>query len=86
MYGYFDVKKNKLKWTGSREDLKAFDLTLIDEETGEATTWRSLSGGKWIFESKPLVVTWQDEKRKYILRGREECRLRRADKNLYGAK
>ena len=38
LYGYFDVKKNKLKWTGSLEDLKAFVLTLIDEETAEATT------------------------------------------------
>ena len=39
LYGYFDVKKDKLKWTGSLEDLKAFVLTVIDEETAETTTW-----------------------------------------------
>ena len=52
LYGYFEVKKDKLKWTGSLEDLKAFVLTVIDEETAETTTWRSPSGGKWVFESK----------------------------------
>ena len=43
LYGYFDfdVKKDKLKWSGSFEDLKAFVLTVIDEETAETTTWRS---------------------------------------------
>jgi hypothetical protein len=65
LYGYFDVKKDKLKWTGSLEDLKAFVLTVIDEETAETTAWRSPSGGKWVFESKPLVVTWQT-KSEYI--------------------
>ena len=40
LYGYFDfdVKKDKLKWSGSFEDLKAFVLTVIDEETAETTT------------------------------------------------
>ena len=55
LYGYFDVKKDKLKWTGSLEDLKAFVLTVIDEETAETTTWRSPSGGKWVFESKLAI-------------------------------
>ncbi|CAB4022639.1 Hypothetical predicted protein, partial [Paramuricea clavata] len=36
LYGYFNTKNNKLKWTGSLEDSKAFVHTEIDEET--ATT------------------------------------------------
>ena len=75
LYGYFDVKKNKLKWTGSLEDLKAFVLTLIDEETAEATTWRSPSGGKWIFESKPLVVTWQMKSENIYFEGEKSVAL-----------
>jgi hypothetical protein len=45
LYGYFCYKKNKLKWTGSLEDLKAAVLTVVDEQTAETTTWRSPSGG-----------------------------------------
>ena len=44
VYFDFDVKKDKLKWSGSFDDLKAFVLTVIDEETAETTTWRSPSG------------------------------------------
>ena len=44
VYFDFDVKKDKFKWSGSFEDLKAFVLTVIDEETAETTTWRSPSG------------------------------------------
>ncbi|CAB4001237.1 Hypothetical predicted protein [Paramuricea clavata] len=58
LYGYFNTKNNKLKWTGSLEDLKAFVLTEIDEETADNTTWRSSGGGRWNFESKQLTVTW----------------------------
>ena len=75
LYGYFDVKKNKLKWTGLLEDLKAFVLTLIDEETAEATTWHSPSGGKWIFESKPLVVTWQMKSENIYFEGEKSVAL-----------
>ena len=59
LYDFFDTKDDKLKWKGSLEDLKAFVLTEIDEETADSTSWRSPSGGKWCFESKELAVTWQ---------------------------
>ncbi len=75
LYGYFDVKKNKLKWTGSLEDLKAFVLTVIDEETAETTTWRSPSSGKWVFESKPLVVTWQTKSQNIYFEGEKSTAL-----------
>ena len=75
LYGYFDVKKDKLKWTGSLEDLKAFVLTVIDEETAETTTWRSPSGGKWVFESKPLVVTWQTKSENIYFEGEKSTAL-----------
>ena len=59
LYDFFDTKDDKLKWKGSLEDLKAFILTEIDEETADSTSWRSPGGGKWCFESKELAVTWQ---------------------------
>ena len=37
LYDYFCSKKNKIKWTGTLEDLKAFVLTEINEETGKRT-------------------------------------------------
>ena len=58
LYGFFGQKKNKLLWSGSLEDLKAFVLTIIDENTAQNTTWHSPSGGKWCFDSKQLKVTW----------------------------
>ncbi|CAB4003712.1 Hypothetical predicted protein [Paramuricea clavata] len=58
LYSYFNIKRSKLIWTGSLETLKVFVLTEIDEETAETTTWRSPSGGKWLFDSKLLSVTW----------------------------
>lgn len=42
---YFDVKKDKLQWKGTLEDLKAFILTEIDEETAVNTSWHSPGGG-----------------------------------------
>ena len=54
LYSYFNIKKGKLIWTGLLETLKAFVLTEVDEETAETTTWRSPSGGKWLFDSKLL--------------------------------
>ncbi|CAB3980864.1 Hypothetical predicted protein [Paramuricea clavata] len=35
LYSFFGKKKNKLTWSGSLEDLKAFVLTIVDEETAE---------------------------------------------------
>ena len=58
LYGFFGHKKDKLIWTGTLEDLKAFVLTEVDEETAKTTTWRSPSGGKWCFDSQDLKVTW----------------------------
>ena len=58
LYSYFDIKKGKLTWIGSLETLKAFVLTEVDEATAERTTWRSPSGGKWLFDSKLLSVSW----------------------------
>jgi hypothetical protein len=58
LYGYFNTKKNKLKWTGSLEDLKAFVLTEIDEDTADNTIWRSPDDGRWNFKSNQLTVTW----------------------------
>ena len=75
LYGYFDVKKNKLKWTGSFEVQKALVLTQIDEETAEATTWRPPSGGKWIFEFKPLVVSWQMKSENIYFEGEKSVAL-----------
>ena len=54
----FDTKKNKLQWKGTLEELKAFVLTEVDDETAAKTTLHSPGGGKWKFESNSLVVTW----------------------------
>ena len=44
--GCFDIKKNKLQWKGILEELKAFVLTEVDNETAAKTTWHSPGGGK----------------------------------------
>ena len=54
--GCFDIKKNKLQWKGTLEELKAFVLTEVDDETAAKTAWHSPGGGKWKFESNPLAV------------------------------
>ncbi|CAB3985430.1 Hypothetical predicted protein [Paramuricea clavata] len=70
LYSFFGKKNNKLTWSGSLEDLKAFVLTIVDEETAESSTWRSPSGGKWCFDSDQLKVTWYIRRAKqYSLKG-----------------
>ena len=79
LYGYFNTKKNKLKWTGSLEDLKAFVLTEIDEETADNTTWRSTGGAAEMEFRKQAVNSYlADEKREHTLRRREGKRLNRS--------
>ena len=36
--GCFDIKKNKLQWKEKLEELKAFVLTEVDDETAAKTT------------------------------------------------
>ena len=55
---YFCLKKNKLKWTSTLADLKAF---LLDEEKATNSSWRSPSGGTWVFESDQLKITWHSK-------------------------
>ena len=69
LYNYFGLKKNKLQWTGTLEDLKAFVLTEIDENIAESTSWRSPSGGTWQFDSKPLSVTWHSKSGNIYFKG-----------------
>ncbi|CAB4021832.1 Tetratricopeptide repeat 28, partial [Paramuricea clavata] len=69
LYSYFCYKKNKLKWAGSLEDLKAVVLTVVDEQTAETTTWRSPSGGTWKFDSNALCVTWQTKSQNIYFEG-----------------
>ena len=69
LYGFFGHKKDKLIWTGTLEDLKAFVLTEIDEETAKTTTWRSPSGGKWCFGSQDLKVTWYTKRQTVCFEG-----------------
>ena len=57
------------------EDLKAFVLTVVDEETAETTTWRSPSVGKWVFDSKPLLVTWQMKSKNISFEGEKSIAL-----------
>ena len=69
LFGNFCYKKDKLKWVGSLQDLKAFVLTEVDEEIAENTTWRSPSGGTWKFENKALSVTWQTKSNNIYFEG-----------------
>jgi hypothetical protein len=69
LYGYFCLKKSKLKWSGTLEDLKAFVLTEISEEIAENTSWRSPSGGTWQFDSKMLSVTWHSKSENIYFKG-----------------
>ena len=66
---YFSLKKNKLQWTGTLEDLKAFVLTEINENIAENTPWRSPSGGTWLFYSRPLSVTWHSKSGNIYFKG-----------------
>ena len=65
--GFFCCK-NKLKWVGSLEDLKAFVLAEVDEDVIKSTTWRSPSGDTWKFE-KMLSVTWQTKTQNIYFEG-----------------
>lgn len=76
LYGFFDLNKTKLIWTGSLEDLKAFVLTEIDEKTAENTTWRSPSGGKWCFHSDQFKVTWYTKSKTIIFDGNKVEKLK----------
>ena len=58
---YLCFAKNKIKWTGSLENLKAFVLAEVDDETAEKTSWRLPSGGTWVFDSELLSVTWHSK-------------------------
>jgi hypothetical protein len=58
---YFCLKRNKLKWSSTLADLKAFLHDEIDEETAANSSWRSPSGGTWVFESDQLKVTWHSK-------------------------
>jgi hypothetical protein len=60
-YDYFCLKRNKLKWSSTLADLKAFLHDDIDEETAANASWRSPSGGTWVFESYQLKVTWHSK-------------------------
>jgi hypothetical protein len=71
LYRNFNIKKNKLIWSDSLEDLKALILTEVDEDTAQGTTWRSPIGGKWSFESKVLTITWHSRS-EYIYFGAEK--------------
>ena len=53
----FCPKENKLTWSGTLEDLKAFVLSMTDEQTVQNVTWHSPSEGKWCFDSKLLKIT-----------------------------
>ena len=63
---YFCLKKNKLKWTSTLADLKAF---LLDEEKAANSSWRSPSGGTWVFESDQLKVTWHSKSKNISFEG-----------------
>ena len=67
--GFFGLKKNKLIWTGSLEDLKAFVLTEVDETIASNTTWRSPRGGTWCFDSDQLKVTWNSKSQTLYFEG-----------------
>ncbi|CAB4024048.1 Furin [Paramuricea clavata] len=61
LFGFFGRKKNKLIWTGTLGDLKAFVLTIIDEQAAQSSKWHSPSGGKWCFNSEQLKVEWHSK-------------------------
>ena len=63
----------------------AHTLNLVLGDTTSSTV-SAMSLFKMDLWEQAIGGDLEDKKRKYILRGREECRLRRADKNLYGAK
>ena len=69
LYDYFYSKKNKIKWTGTLEDLKAFVLTEINEETAERTNSRAPNGGTWVFYSELLSVTWYSKSKNIVFDG-----------------
>lgn len=60
-YDYFCLKMNKVKWTRSLGDLKAFLFTELREKNAANSSWRSPSGGTWVFESDQLKVTWHSK-------------------------
>ena len=69
LYGNFCLKKNKVKWTGTLEGLKAFVATDINENIAESASWRSPGGGTWNFDSELLSVTWHKTSENIYFKG-----------------
>ena len=70
LYSYFCFAKNKIKCTGSLENLKAFVLAEVDDETAERTSWRSPSDGTWVFDISELPsVTWHSKSKNISFNG-----------------
>jgi hypothetical protein len=69
LYGNFCLKKNKVKWTGTLEGLKAFVVTEINENTAESTSWQSPGGRTWNFDSELLSVTWHKTSENIYFKG-----------------
>jgi hypothetical protein len=58
---YFCLKRNKLKWSSTLADLKAFLHDEIDEQAAANSSQRSPSGGTWVFEIDQLKITWHSK-------------------------
>lgn len=69
---YFEIRKDKLRWNGSLDNLKSFVSTEFNEGT---SSWKSPGGGTWVSKSENLSVTWHSKsKTVYLTGGRsEEC-------------
>ena len=82
LYNYLCFAKNKIKWTGSLENLKAFVLAEVDDETAEKTSWRSPSGGACVlmmmsdtWHSKSKNINFDYNMRCCLLRGIPRVRI-----------
>ena len=69
---YFEIRRNKLRWNGTLEELKTFVENELNEE---GSTWKSPGGGTWISNGENLSVTWHSKSRTVYLNGErsEEC-------------
>ena len=65
MSNYFELQKNKLIWNGDIIELKSY----VAEKLNINGKWKSPSGGRWLFTSDALSITWYCKSKTVLFQG-----------------
>ena len=65
MSNCFELQKNKLIWNGDLSELKSY----VAEKLNINGKWKSPSGGRWLFTSDALSITWYCKSKTVLFQG-----------------